>query len=62
MIRVAAQVNPDSKVLLPEYFEKDLFVTAAVISTSKPRIITLTVQKDERTISSSIYIRVTVPF
>ena len=26
MIRVAAQVNPDSKVLLPEYFEKDLFV------------------------------------
>lgn len=26
MIRVAAQVNPDSKVLLPEYFLKELFV------------------------------------
>jgi AraC-like DNA-binding protein len=26
MIRVAAQVNPDSKMLLPEYFLKDLFV------------------------------------
>ena len=31
MIRVAAQVNPDSKVLLPEYFEKDLFVYREMI-------------------------------